>query len=686
MRPEQAATKALSITRSKAKMYEFDVPLEDHIALTTNPSILFSLAIGLLGDAAAAIAASDERRTTTSDALRFAAIYFDAYVQTQLNEVLVPAFGVLAAAAYYLSESPGNSLVLMKRLAQPSALEEGHLYQLVYRLLRAEHDAVDGGPYGELPSRLLTALNKFYRLESGAEPVIALADQIRAMAYEHGTDRDVLYADVSAAVSSLKVANAARTLLPEASGLGLVSWRAALLKPRFPAELWPAQRRICGAGVMAGGSALIQMPTSAGKTRATEMIIRSAFLAKRTSLAVIVAPFRALCHDIRGDLARAFFGENILLDEATDTYQGDVSFDELTRQNAVLIVTPEKLLYLLRRDLDLSSKIGLIIYDEGHLFDSPGRGVTYELLLTSLKLTVSPDARVILIPAVIQNAPAVAAWLVGDADRVVHGKDMLPTLKSIAFASWKDPRGQLRYVAPNDPDEEEFFVPRVIESIRLSDKGSKALIFPKSDGPQVGLYLGLKLVRNGPIAVFCGRKDSAAKLCKTAVDLFDRGLPMPVPAEFADNAEVSKLRALTERHLGVAASASRAADLGIFAHHASVPHGLRLCIEHAMKESLIRFVVCTSTLAQGVNLPIRYLIITSVQQGADQIMVRDFHNLIGRAGRAGMHTEGSIIFSAPAIYDGRRDWRQRWRWGRAKGLLNPENSEPCGSNILDLFR
>lgn len=74
-----------------------------------------------------------------------------------------------------------------------------------------------------------------------------------------------------------------------------------------------------------------------------------------------------------------------------------------------------------------------------------------------------------------------------------------------------------------------------------------------------------------------------------------------------------------------------------------------------MQHGLCKFVICTSTLAQGVNLPIRYLIITSLYQGAEKIKVRDFHNLIGRVGRSGMHTEGSIIFADPAIYDrGRR--------------------------------
>src|SRR5579864_7039399 len=174
---------------------------------------------------------------------------------------------------------------------------------------------------------------------------------------------------------------------------------------------------------------------------------------------------------------------------------------------------------------------------------------------------------------------------------------MLPTMKSIAFASWRDARGQLRYVSPDDPDDEEFFVPRVIESIVLPKKGSKPeLSFPDSDGPQVGLYLGLKLAQNGQVAVFCGRKDSAAKICRIAVDLFGRGLPVTSPATYANVAEIQKLSSLTARHLGPKSTPTKAAELGIFAHHGNVPHGLRLCIEHAMKEGLIGFVVCTSTL------------------------------------------------------------------------------------------
>ena len=80
MRPETAALRLLSVTRAKAKMYEYEVPPEEHIALPQRPEQLFSLAVGLLGDAAAAIAAGETavaREETPAETLTFAATYFE---------------------------------------------------------------------------------------------------------------------------------------------------------------------------------------------------------------------------------------------------------------------------------------------------------------------------------------------------------------------------------------------------------------------------------------------------------------------------------------------------------------------------------------------------------------------------------------------------------------------------------
>lgn len=157
----------------------------------------------------------------------------------------------------------------------------------------------------------------------------------------------------------------------------------------------------------------MQMPTSAGKTRATELIIRSMFLSGRSNLAVIVAPFRSLCHDIRSDLVGAFSGEDVALDEVTDSFLLDVDITGVLAQRSVLIVTPEKMLYTLRRAPELAERIGLVIYDEGHQFEGFARGPTYELLLSSLRMTLAPEAQVVLISAVIGNAPVIAEWLMG---------------------------------------------------------------------------------------------------------------------------------------------------------------------------------------------------------------------------------------------------------------------------------
>jgi POLQ-like helicase len=169
-------------------------------------------------------------------------------------------------------------------------------------------------------------------------------------------------------------------------------------------------------------------------------------------------------------------------------------------------------------------------------------------------------------------------------------------------------------------------------------------------------------VKNGAVAIFCGRKDTAANLCQKAVDLFERRAPLDKPSIYSDADETKRLYYLHTQNLGSEAAATRSAQLGIFSHHGNTPHGIRLAVEHAMRKGLVRFVVCTSTLAQGVNLPLRYLIVTSVYQGGERIKVRDFHNLIGRAGRAGMHTEGSILFADHVVYDGRNRFKDKWRW------------------------
>ena len=694
MRPEKKSQLLLGVTRSKAKMLEYGVPEEHHIKITQDPAKLFTLSIGLLGDLAAAINREEPDPDSLAELktnLLFSARFFDSYLQSKLNETLDPYLVLLGSASYYLCDLPGSASVLAKRIdgdcpdLDGDALEDLLLW-LLQADLRTYFDETEG-PFGGFIDGISKWILQFFEDGNGEENLLDLATKLRDAVYEFGTPRQLLFGDVIAAVLRKKLENSAWKALPSYSGLPRDKWLHALQKDSFIKELWPAQHLLGKADVLKGESAIVQMPTSAGKTKATELILRSAFLAERVSLAIIIAPFRALCHEIKNSLVEAFHNEPTKVDELSDALQTDFEIAELLGHQQILVVTPEKLLYVLRHAPELAAHIGLLVFDEGHQFDSGTRGITYELLLTSLRSMIPAGTQKVLISAVISNAEAVGEWLNGESN-VVKGTNMIPTFRSVGFSSWRDQLGRIEYVNSLDVEQGEFFVPRVIEIFNLGRKKGekKDRFFPvKTDGQAIALYLGLKLVPNGSIAVFCGRKSVVVTVCKKVVDIIDRGAPLALPSDFSDTQEVERLTHLYVENLGTDAPESQSAAYGIFSHCGNTPHGIRLAVEYAMRNNLVRFVVCTSTLGQGVNLPIRYLIVTSIYQGTERIKVRDFHNLIGRAGRAGMHTEGSILFADPMIYDSRKVRNSKWRWDQVKELLEPLNSEPCISNLLSIF-
>ncbi|NDV18764.1 DEAD/DEAH box helicase [Pseudodesulfovibrio sp. JC047] len=693
MRPENSSNRLLGVTQSKAKMIEYNVPEEDQqINLAVHPSMLFPLSIGLLGDLAASI--NEERPgelvSEVREHLIFSAKFFDAYMQSNMHGELKDYLVLLGSASYYLCDLPGSSSVLGGMLPVEIDLGcEGIEYALQWILKSGymQNPIEIGGVYASSINAISMLLVQYFKEGLGGEPLVASCAELRMAAYTSGTARELLLADILSALVRKKIQNSTWNSLPEYSGMPKDVWSPVLQKDTFIKELWPAQHLLGEQGVFRGESAIVQMPTSAGKTKATELVIRSAFLSGRTNLAVIVAPFRALCHEIKNSLVAAFKGEAIKADELSDVIQADFDIDELVEQHQVVIVTPEKLVYVLRHSPELADFIGLIVFDEGHQFDNGKRGITYELLLTSLRAMLLEHTQQVLISAVISNAASVGEWLNGH-QKVVEGSYLNPTHRSIGFASWLDRLGQIRYVDEKNADQELVFVPRIIEKIELAKRGMERVprYFPvESDGKSIALYLALKLVRNGSIAIFCGQKTTASSLCDMAVDVIGREVPMALPLQFSDHNEVARLFSLHVENLGNAASATQSAAHGIFSHHGNTPQGIRLAVEYAMSNDLIRFVVCTSTLAQGVNLPIKYLIMTNFYQAGERIKVRDFHNLIGRAGRSGMHTEGSILFADPKIYDRRRAFRESWRWQQVKELLDPSNSEPCISNLLSVF-
>lgn len=692
MKPERHSKTLLGVTRSKAKMYEFGVPMDDHIAIPKDPARLFPLALGMLGELAFEINQVELAKLNGSETrsiAKFAAHFIDAYRNGRFREEHGDYYSILAGAAYYLSEVPGSAQVLVTQLndGYPQLACEG-LESLLITLMRAVRTEISDELFdGAYKREILAVTGGFEAFVSEGFDVAKLmvrCDRLRMAVYASGTARQLLVADLACAVARMKVRYSARYCLPLMTGLAVEKWEPILKRPTFMRELWPAQRLLGEQQVFAGRSAVIQMPTSAGKTRAVEIIIRSAFLTGRSRLAVIVAPFRALCHEISQHLAEVFADDGVDVNEPSDVMQVDFDFEFGEKQRAILVATPEKLLYITRHEPELAAQMGLVIYDEGHQFDSGIRGVTYELLLTSLKETIPSEAQVVLISAVIGNGEDIRKWLIGDRGAVVNGVTLSPTTRSIAFSSFMRGAGQLQFVAEGNPQQDEFFVPKVLASRALEPvKGDQTGVFPmRTDGKDIALSLGSRLVPQGSVAIFCGRKDAVPSLCERALEVHARGIESIDVSQHSSADELVRLAHLYAAHYGAESIPFKAARLGLLTHHRNVPEGLRIAVEYAMRERLASFVICTSTLAQGVNLPIRYLLVTSVYQGRERMKTRDFQNLMGRVGRSGMFTEGSVIFTDPDIYGLRHTREDGWRFQGVAELLRADGVQPCESSLL----
>lgn len=692
MKPSSKARYAAAVTLSKGKMFEFGVPDELHIEIPANLDLKlqYPLALGTIGDFAAekvdeALGRRD--RTTPIEEVLFAAQVLIATVDAKVAVSIEGLVRLIAAAAFFLADSPGRALAHCKDVSSSSLDKDDAFAQALLASLTKPWEIHQ--PHRLLPSPargLMEEIRLHYAGHVDFKGVANKATALHTWVYANGDAHEFMVGDLLCAVAIQRASISAWTCLPRYTNLAVETWSGYLSRREAIKDLWPSQQMLGRSNVYAGASAIVQMPTSAGKTRATELILRSAFRSARTSLAIVVAPFRALCYEIAQDLRSKFRADGYHVNQLSDALQQDYRLDlsdflilGIDTAPHVVVLTPEKLLFILRQETEFVSNVGLVIYDEGHQFDSSGRGVAYELLLTSIKRALPASAQTVLISAVISNADQLASWLLSEQPKVITDSSV-QTSRHVAFATMvKGASGQLQFDSIIE-GEQEFFVPRLISHHQL--KGEKQPVkFPTNESGSIALYLGFKLVSQGGVAIFARAPDSASKIIRDAVEkVVPRAEDIVYPSVSANPKELAALVKLYAENFGVNSFLTVGARYGLFAHTGETPQGIRLAIEHAMRESLLSLVVCTTTLAQGVNLPIRYLLITTPHQGRKRITTRDFQNLVGRAGRAGMYGDGTVIFTDSKLFDARN--QKRREWGEIQALLRPENSSPTSSTLL----
>ncbi|MGF1943715.1 DEAD/DEAH box helicase [Enterococcus casseliflavus] len=692
----------LKKVQAKAKMFEYNVPLEEHIQVEYMAQELIILAIATIGDASNFI--WDNRNVETSLSLNdellgnlnFTSIYFNSLITSKIGESNYnDYFGLLGAISFYLSDSLGSTKVMLNKIDWSMDLEVNGIETVLLYLMSDRLDDLNdyefSSKYTDSFYALIEGYSQFY--SNGTRINIGILNKFKQKVYESQNPREILFGDALLAVFIKKYKNAALNLLPNYSDTNIEDWNSLLLNNNSIKELWPSQILLGKESIFKGNSGVIQMPTSSGKTTSIGLIIRSAFIANRTKLAIVVAPFKALCKEITLNLTDFFSHDEVIVNELSDIAEkDDTDFFDTPEKNTLIILTPEKLLFLIRNKNEILEDLNLIIFDEAHLFDDNSRGTNYELLISTIKYYLKKTSQKILISAVITNSSMINDWLNDGDGKVISNNNIISAQRSIAMGDWMGHTGQLYFLNQENPDIDDFYVPKIVDIQEINKLGGERAkrYFPDVDFKKkklnnpydMQIYYALKMVHNGATAIFSGTKGAADRTIERILEIERRGLRITAFSNNISTDENIKIANLIKLNLGNGTTYYHAALKGVFIHHGNIPSGIRMSIEYAMSHNLINFVVCTSTLAQGVNLPIKYLIISNLYQGQSQIKVRDFHNLLGRTGRAGKYIEGTIILSEPFVHSDKGNWK----WKKYKSMLNIANSEDSLSNLLKLVQ
>ena len=451
---------------------------------------------------------------------------------------------------------------------------------------------------------------------------------------------------------------------------------ASALDARSSTELWQSQLTALHAGLLSNenNGLAVRMPTSAGKTRIAELAILDTLTDRRRRQAVYVAPFNALADEIEGSMSSLFSDLGFRVSSILgDYYNIDELEEDLLTSSDLLITTPEKLTLFLRFRPNHFESVGLIVLDEGHIIDSKNRGIGYELLLTRLRQTMPDDSRILFLSAVISdgNAADFAEWLCKDRTAVATS-DWRPARQLIGI--YDANRNRITY-SHDDATSGGFqspFVPGVIERREYRDftpkhRREKWVPFPGKSKGEITAELALKFSLEGPVVVFTTQPrwaESCARAISRALQLRrnTEGVDIPGPfREVRDRSYPPSSSTVAESWLSPENALVGALRDGIGIHHGGLPEAVRRAVENDFRAGLLPVMTATGTLAQGVNLPVRTVLIHTLHQhdqeaeeGADQrISLLDFWNTAGRAGRAGAETEGHIVVVALNIREAR---------------------------------
>jgi len=403
-------------------------------------------------------------------------------------------------------------------------------------------------------------------------------------------------------------------------------------------ELWPSQQEALKSSLfdMAKRSIVMQMPTSAGKTLMAEFAIVQSHALNPDSTVIYVVPTRALVNQTTLQLRKDLGPLNLVTESAVPVFELDPTESELLKKECdILVSTPEKIELLIRVNHPIVRDVSLVVVDEVHNISGDTRGSTLELFLGNISRE-KPNARFLLMSPFIPNADEIGAWLGSDLSAKIS-VEWRPSERITAATTYsgRKPNKFVKLVTlpsvHNSDVKEEIEIPiesKIVEGAKTKEN--------------IALSSALSLVGKGSVLVLCSGRDSAVQQAKKATQY----MPEAGKSELLDVTINFIKDELGENHV-----LPRMINKGVAFHHAGLSQESRYLIERLVERGDIKLICATTTLAQGVNFPIRTVIIEAitrptVRRGHQKIPYNEFWNIAGRAGRAMKDHLGLVLFAA----------------------------------------
>ena len=387
--------------------------------------------------------------------------------------------------------------------------------------------------------------------------------------------------------------------------------------------------------LLGGDSVMVAAPTGTGKTVVAEFGIWDAF--KRTGRVIYTTPIKALSNQKYRDL-RAVYGDEVGL------LTGDVSEN---RDARVVVMTTEVLRnMLLQTPWDLDN-VDTVIFDEIHYLADPERGTTWEE-----SIILCPDhVQLICLSATINNADEIAAWI-SRTHRpirlITHNERAVP----LALHYFND--GKLHLVIDHTGSQVRDFPHTGGELRRQAARGGFARrraerSTPEMDEPQPREIVDALLAKDMLPAIYFlfSRNDCQAFAERLAV--MRPNLVTPRQVDLIDQTVEAVLAGMRpeDRDLQQVQTIVALVRKGIGFHHAGLLPILKQLVEVLFARGLMEVVFATDTLALGVNMPARSVVVGRMSKWDGRrrrlLIPNEFQQMAGRAGRRGMDPFGHII-------------------------------------------